>query len=186
MGSSNPNSDRGLVGRDHELAVLELMLAGLADGRAGAACVCGEPGIGKSALLAELLGRAAYYDYRTAAGRAAEFESDLPFAILVDALEPLLRERDASELGLSPGEVELLSTLFPVLRRGKSSSAAHEGDERLQLRRALRTLLGALAADGPLVLALDDLHWADAASLDLICSLLHRGFDAPVLLALAM
>ena len=58
-------------------------------------------------------------------------------------------------------------------------------DERYRSHRAIRTLLALLAAERPLVLVLDDLHWSDAASIELIGALLRRGPRAPVLFALA-
>ena len=58
--------------------------------------------------------------------------------------------------------------------------------ERHEVLRALHALLEALAAERPIVLALDDLHWADPASTDFLCRLLHRGIAHPSLLLLAL
>jgi len=118
-------------------------------------CLAGEPGIGKTALIGEALERAEACGFLVLSGRAAEFESDLPFAVLADALE--------SEV--DPGVIEELD--------------GHG------LVRSFRALLAGIAEARPLVLALDDLHWADPASLDVVCHLLHRGPDGPVLLLLA-
>ena len=65
---------------------------------------------------------------------------------------------------------------------GERSAAA---DDRYRAHRAVKTLLEALAEEHRLVLVLDDLHWSDDASLELIGALLRRGLDRPVLLALA-
>lgn len=175
-----------LVGRGAELAELGLLLDGLRKGDNGAVYVTGEPGIGKTSLIAELLVRADERGYRTLSGRAAEFESDLPFAVFVDALERPLASLEHEGLGLSGEEIGLLASVFPSLAPSSARQrAVASADERHHLLRTLRSLLGSLADERPVVLALDDLHWADAASVDLVCHLLHRGLEGPVLLVLA-
>jgi ATP/maltotriose-dependent transcriptional regulator MalT len=142
--------------------------------------ITGEPGIGKTALIAAALERGRERGYQTLSGRAAEFEQDIPFAVFVDALEHRLAgDPDL----LDPGERALLAAVFPALADGGPAPAGQ--DERHGVLRAVRALIGRLAGAEPLVLALDDLHWADASSVDLLCHLLHRGFAAPVLLVLA-
>jgi predicted ATPase len=76
-----------LAGRDAELAVLERTLDALDDGGSHALGVWGEPGIGKSRLLGELRDRAAARGHLVLAGRAAELERDVPFALWGDALD---------------------------------------------------------------------------------------------------
>src|SRR4051794_10925067 len=164
---SDPQGSRPLVGRDRELALLDLLVDGLARGENGAVCFIGEPGIGKSALIAEVLCRADESGYGTAAARAAEFESDVPFAVLVEALEPHVRalaERDA----IAPSDAALLSALFPSLAAAPAIAAPV--DEAYRLRQCLRMLVERLAAERPLVLALDDLQWADPASVSFVSS----------------
>ena len=106
---------------------------------AGAAwCVLeGEPGIGKSRLLAWLGARAS--GATVLAARASEYEADLPYALWTEAL----------------GE--------PV-----------EGGDRHGTHRWLRARLEELAAARPLVVCLDDVHWADPASRDALLALIHR------------
>jgi DNA-binding CsgD family transcriptional regulator len=175
-----------LVGRDAELAALELTLDELREARSGAVYITGEPGIGKTALIAELLRRSAERGHRTLSGRAAEFESGLPFAVFNDALERGLGSRGAEDLDLPEDALAVLGSMFPLLASGPlgNDAAAQPGDRHLSLA-ALRVLLGRLAEKSSLVLGLDDLHWADAASVDLVCQLLHRGIESPVLLVLA-
>jgi DNA-binding NarL/FixJ family response regulator len=175
-----------LVGRNAELAKLVLLLDALGKGESGAVYVTGEPGIGKTSLIAEVLVRGDERGYRTLSGRAAEFEADVPFAVFVDALERPLASLGHEGLALTDEEIELLASVFPSL----APSAARQrpiatADERHRLLRALRASLGRLADERPLLVALDDLHWADAASVDLVCHLLHRGLEGPVLLVLA-
>ena len=79
-----------LVGRGNELAEIEVALDQLAAGRSWLLQIAGEPGIGKSRLLAELCRRAEDLGYLVLDGRAAEFEHDIPFGLIVDALNDYL------------------------------------------------------------------------------------------------
>jgi len=124
----------------------------------------------------------------TLSGRAAEFEQDLPLAALAEALEPYLARIDIARLGLDEhAHLAPLRGVLPFLRAPDAAVADRAGpDQRHQTLRALHALLEALAADRPLVLALDDLHWADSASVDLLCRALARGIASPSLLLLAL
>jgi DNA-binding NarL/FixJ family response regulator/tetratricopeptide (TPR) repeat protein len=177
------HSSAGLmVGRDSELGRLERALDALDD---GAACITveGEPGIGKTRLLAELRTRADARGHLVLSGAASEFERDLPFSVFVDALDAYLVAQDPSG---APGwdsdiERELAQVLPSVRGQGTGGAIA---DERYQGHRAVRRLLALLAGEQSLVLILDDLHWSDAASIELIAALVRRPPAAPVLLAL--
>ncbi len=167
------------VGREPELAQLDAALEALDDGAPGALAIEGEPGIGKTRLLRELRDRAEARGHLFLAGSAAEFESSVPFSVWADALDAYVAAQ-----GLEPAAADDLAEILPSLRRpGASGSAV--ADERYRAHRAMRGLLAVLAAQRPLVLAFDDLHWSDSASIDLLSALLRRGSDAPVLLALA-
>lgn len=74
-----------LVGRDAEIGALEALLEDLAVRGGSFALVAGEPGIGKSRLLAEVEERAKARGHTVLTGRAAEFERELPFSVFVDA-----------------------------------------------------------------------------------------------------
>src|SRR3954447_19026456 len=175
-----------LVGRAEELGGLDDALAELAQGRSVAIQLVGEPGIGKTRLLAELARRAAERGHLVLSGRAAELERDLPFWVFVDALDEYLQ-------GLEPRRLEFLgddaraelSHVFPSLGRAERRRETLQ-HERYRMHRAVRELLGLLAATKPLVLVLDDVHWADSGSAELIGALLCRPPAAPVLMALAV
>lgn len=150
--------------------------------------ISGEPGIGKSSLIGEVLRRCDGRGYEPLAGRAAEFERDRPFAVFAEALETRVASPGLDPMGLiASDELALLATVLPSLVVPPSQAAPErtQSDQRHGLLRAFHGLLEALAADRPLVLALDDLHWADSASVDLVCHLLHRGLGKPALLLLA-
>ena len=162
------------VGRGAELAALDECLARR---KYAAIEIVGEPGIGKTRLLAELEARADRQGCLVLAGSASELEADLPFGVFVDALDEYLHALEPRRLDQLAPE---LGHVFPSLPR-------HDGhQERYRLHRAVRELLEALAVPKPLVLILDDLHWADSGSLELLGALLRRPPAAPVLLALAI
>lgn len=178
---------RRLVGRDAELGIIEELLDALGAGQANAVYLAGEPGIGKTALIGEALARSRQRGYLTLSGRAAEFDLELPFGVFGEALGQHLRAMRRDDLGsLADEELVLLAVVFPELAPlvGGEPVAALP-DQRHRLLRAARRLLESLAGKRPLVLALDDLHWADSASIDLVCHLLHAGFEHPALLLLA-
>ncbi|MDP9228537.1 MAG: AAA family ATPase, partial [Actinomycetota bacterium] len=176
-----------LVGRDRELELFRSSLEAAAGGSSQLIVLTGEAGIGKSSLLSQLMGAADGLGYLALAGRAAEFEWELPFGVVVDALDEYLQSLDASSLTrLDDGDPGALGAVFPSLRElGSESDHPTSASERFRLHRAVRELIERLAVRQPLVLALDDLHWADRASLELVEHLLRRPPDAPVVLAIA-
>ncbi|MDN5930630.1 MAG: AAA family ATPase, partial [Pseudonocardia sp.] len=167
-----------VVGRHAELARLDAALGRVAGGRAATVVLTGEPGIGKSALLGELAARAEAGNCLVLDGRATEFERDEPFAVFTAALGDYLAAQQAT--GAAPGGDAHLGAVFPVL------GPAGAVPDRLRTHAAVRTLLAALAHEHPLVLVLDDLHWADAASVDLFGYLVRHLPRARVLLAGAL
>ncbi len=170
---------RPIVGRDTELAQLDGALDALAGGTLACVSIEGEPGIGKTRLLRELRDRAEGRGCLVLAGSAAEFERSEPFSVWADALDGYVA---AQQLEL-PGADDL-AEILPSLRRPDATHSAL-ADDRYRAHRAMRDLLALLAGDRPLVVALDDLHWSDPASIDLVAALLRRGAQVAVLLVLA-
>jgi DNA-binding CsgD family transcriptional regulator len=170
-----------LVGRAAEREAIAGALRALRTGPGGVVTVEGEPGIGKSALLAHLAAQAAADECTVLTARATEFEADLPYALWTEALDAHLAgigARRRGRLGLAdPGA---LATLLPSL-----GEAAGAPVDRHRTHRALRDLLERLAAAGPLVVCLDDVHWADPASIDVLAALLSRPPGSPVLVAIS-
>ena len=173
------------VGRRQELAAIDATLDGLRGGRARWLVVSGEPGIGKTRLLGQLAERAAERRHAVFVGRGAELERELPFAIWVDALDDHVGTLGERKLEALIGE--RVAELARVLPSAAPAGAAAGGlqDERFHAYRAVRALLQRMAMGHPVVLMLDDVHWADDASLELIAHLLRRPPPAPVLIALA-
>ncbi|HEV2776861.1 MAG TPA: AAA family ATPase, partial [Solirubrobacteraceae bacterium] len=176
-----------IVGREPELAAIEAALDGLGQGTPVWLALEGEPGIGKTRLLAECRARAEDRGHLVLSGSAAEFERDVPFSVWIDALDAYVASQDLGRHDAwNAGLARELGAVLPRLRpaaggRGEEPLA----DERYRIFRAVTTLLGVLSEDQALVLVLDDLHWSDGASLELIASLLRRGTSADVLVALA-
>jgi DNA-binding NarL/FixJ family response regulator len=169
------------------LETLDRLLEEACTGTSRFVLLTGEPGIGKTCLLTELLRRADRRGCLTLAGRAAEFERELPFGLLVDAFDEYLEGLDSRALERLTGDgARELGDVFPSLSTLASGSGERSGSaERFRAHHAARELIERLAARQPLVLGLDDLHWADSASLELVTHLLRRPPRAPVLVVAA-
>jgi DNA-binding CsgD family transcriptional regulator/tetratricopeptide (TPR) repeat protein len=139
----------GLVGRVAEVVALDRLRAGALRGAGGAALLVGDAGIGKSALAGEAVARFRAADATVLIGRCDPDEG-------APAFWPWLRLLESGVDGLTPSLLELTD-------EGESAAVARF--------RAIRSTIGALRAAGPLVLVLEDLHWADAASLALLGAL---------------
>jgi ATP/maltotriose-dependent transcriptional regulator MalT len=176
-----------LVGRAGELGALERILGGLDRGGPGAIAVAGEPGIGKTRLLAELAARAGARGCLVLSGAASEFENDLPFSVFADALDEYLAGLEPGRLAVLDDAVQAeLAHVFPSLSALAAGRAVALQHERYRSHRAVRALLEHLAQTLPVVLVLDDFHWADPASAELLGALLRRPPAAAVLTAVAL
>jgi DNA-binding NarL/FixJ family response regulator len=175
------------VGRAEELGSFDEVLGEVDQGNPSAIALIGEPGIGKTRFLAEFARSADQAGRLVLSGSASELERDLPFSVFVDALDEYLRGLDPNRLAVLDEDVRTeLSHVFPSL-----SALATTGDvalqhERYRSHRAVRALLEELAKTRSLVLVLDDFHWADSASVELLGALLRRPPAAAVLIALAV
>jgi ATP/maltotriose-dependent transcriptional regulator MalT len=176
-----------LVGRAETCGVFDDVLGELDRGRSAALALVGEPGIGKTRLLEELAARADARGHLVLDGSASELERDLPFWVFVDALDEYVQ-------GLPPPRLEALDDdvrgelghVFPSLARFEAAGGAVFQHERYRTHRAVRELLERLASTTPLVLVLDDLHWADSGSVELLGAVLRRPPAGAVLVALAV
>jgi DNA-binding NarL/FixJ family response regulator/tetratricopeptide (TPR) repeat protein len=147
----------------------------------------GEPGIGKTRLLGEACGRADAAGWLVLDGSAAEFARDEPFAPFVDALDDYLASRGPRLLNLLDGDAALeLASVFPAVGRAEVAAATQVQEERYRAYAATRSLLESLARDSPLLLALDDVHWADDPSLELLSYLARRPPRAMLVIAVAL
>lgn len=149
--------------------------------------VVGAAGIGKTRLLSEFARRADARGHIVLRGSGSDLHRDLAFWVFVDALDEYVEGVEPRRLRLENLDADVrtgLAHVFPSLT-GLGGGTPGLQDERYRTNRAVRELLERLAATKPLVLILDDFHWADPASVDLVASLLHRRPAAAVLIVLA-
>jgi DNA-binding SARP family transcriptional activator/tetratricopeptide (TPR) repeat protein len=173
--------DVPLVGRSTELSRLTHALADASRGHGTTVMVSGEAGIGKSRLVAELAAEGAKRGASVRIGRAYETEQILAFGPWVSAL------RSGSDADLVDPASRLsgvwqveLARLLPEFSQA-TGEASRPTDDHLRLFEAVLHLVSALAHDRPLLLVLEDLHWADEMSLRLFSFLGRRIEDVPVL-----
>ncbi|RSM89467.1 hypothetical protein DMH04_05555 [Kibdelosporangium aridum] len=166
------------VGRADELAVLTALLA-----RPGScvAEIVGEPGIGKTRLLAEFRAVASAKGHRVLAGQAGELSGTVPFSVLVDAIDDVLV---GCRPPLDDHSLALLADVLPSIEDFAPAERPASGG-RYRVHAALSDLLEWLAAPGGLVLTLDDVHWADEATSELLGRLLRRPPKVPMVIVLA-
>ncbi|MFD9541358.1 ATP-binding protein [Streptomyces sp. NPDC060022] len=164
----------GWVGRSREVAGLRALLADLTLGRGGCAMVEGEPGIGKSALLAEALHAADGRRLTLLRADADELGVKLPLKVMTQALEssPATAEALAQQVALAPAQAPSLWV-------------PGTGDPVLSAAESMRRALVQSCAAGPVLLVLDDLHWADEASLLVMSRLVEAIGQLPLLLVCA-
>ena len=151
-----------LVGRDAELARLRGLLQDAAAGRAVTGLVSGDAGIGKSRLVAEAMQIAERDGFTVLCGQCAEIGDSVPYLPFADALRA------------APPHIEKAVKARPVLSRllpdgdGQVHEADWAGLTRQQMFGAVLSLLSELAAESPVLLVIEDLHWADATTRHLV------------------
>ena len=153
-----------LIGRTAELAELEAALVDAADGRPSVAFVAGDSGVGKSRLLAEFEQRAADGGALVLAGDCVDLgESELAYVPLVAALRPLARSGDPA---LTEPVRAAVAPLLPGLTVAAQEPAESDGEGGAQGRlfEGLLSLLDGLGARQPVLLLIEDLHWADRST----------------------
>ncbi|HMQ32868.1 MAG TPA: AAA family ATPase [Chloroflexaceae bacterium] len=180
--------DAPLVGRDSERARLRALYAGA--GAGAVAAITGPPGIGKTRMAEDLLAAARAAGGAAMAARCYEGESGLAYApvaaLLRDAVAAL--ERAGRLAALPPDQLAEVARLAPGVARGAGLPAAPPlagPDARRRFFEAVADVLrAACAGPAPGVLLVDDAHWADGASLDLLAFLARRLRGGPGLLLL--
>ncbi len=189
-----------VVGRDDELALLRAALARVRDGAGGVVSVIAAAGLGKSRLLAELAGSDEARELAWCEGRSVSTGRHLSFHAIVDLCRSLagiddgddddqaLRKLEATIRRLLPDEVDevlpfvatLLGLRLDASARARLTALHGDAMEKLILR-AVTQLLRARSGLSPVVVVMDDLHWADVSSIELLESLLRLCEDRPIL-----
>ena len=190
MKQAQPHVCPIIVGRDQELAFGARVLSEVAAGRSTFLLVTGEAGIGKSRLAQALTASATDAGFRVLAGVCHEHDRDLPFAAFLDALRQQLHGTAtntptngiADLLGVDGGVfARLLPELGPAGEESLAPALPPEQEKR-RLFEAFVDLFTRLVHVQPLLLSLEDLHWADATSLELLALLPRRLQGAPLLI----
>jgi DNA-binding SARP family transcriptional activator len=166
-----------VVGRETERARIAAALDRAADGRTQWVLLEGEPGIGKTFMLEHLCDDAALRGFMVTWGRASESGSSPAFWPWLPPLRGLL----AADFDLAEPMRSLIADLLSPIDAGQPVAGAPTA--RFQLFEAIAALLQRAAHRQPLVIALDDLQWADPASLELIDLLTGYVLGAPLLFA---
>src|SRR5215475_1153531 len=174
----------GLLERGDELARVDRLLTAARAGRGGVVVITGPAGIGKTALLSEAEERAGRAGMRVLAGRGGELEGGFSFGVARQLVEPLLA-------GAAPAEREVL--LAGAARRGLIALGDKSGagppaaaNERLfTVVHGLYWLVVNASEAAPVLVVVDDLHWADQASLRFLLYLASRLAGLPVALVLS-
>ena len=159
------------VGRQRELEDLQTKLAVTATGRGGLVLLVGESGVGKTAVVQYFAGAARQRGATVLWGACFEGEWRPPYTPWVEALGQLVANLDAEQLQRHLGAgAPPLAQLIPQIRMQlpaiPSAAALSPNEERYRLYEAVAQFLLSVASEQPVVLVLDDLHWADRDSLE--------------------
>ncbi|WP_459980521.1 helix-turn-helix transcriptional regulator [Nocardioides sp. AN3] len=177
-------TDRMLIGRDAELEELSSLLgvdavSGVDASPRHHVLLAGDAGVGKTRLLQELSALASGRGWQAYAGHCLDFGDSalpyLPFSEILDRLTTQLPDVVERVVHTHPA----LARLLPAGREA-SSDARAEVVDRGQLFAALHTLLEALAEKAPTLVIVEDAHWADQSTRDLLTYLFTRPFNGPV------
>ena len=157
-----------LVGRSTELGRVLAALNRADAGTGGTMLLAGEPGIGKTRLATEALAVARRCGFETVHGAAFPLQADLAYAPVLEALGPFLGGLDPGRLALLVRGLPDLGRMFGGLHLPPPEPLGDAAVERTRLFEAVSRLVGRIAEQQPLALLIDDLHWADASSIELL------------------
>jgi DNA-binding CsgD family transcriptional regulator/tetratricopeptide (TPR) repeat protein len=183
------HTSRTLVGRDSELEQL-CDLLGIPEGRdrRGVVLLSGDAGVGKTRLLMELRDHAQAEGWHVVAGHCLDFGESalpyLPFSELLGRFDAELPDVVAQISGLHPA-IGRLQPGRRVRTTSEGPSEVEPSGDRGELFQAVHALLDTAAADAPLLVVIEDTHWADQSTRDLLGFLFSRSFANPVALVVS-
>jgi class 3 adenylate cyclase len=199
-----PGFGTAIVGREPELAQLEAILGDLRNGRGQIAILLGEAGLGKTRLVAEERGRAST-EVNWLEGHCLSYGTEVIYGPFIQILRNWIGAEDGeaelsvwtklrAKIGLLPAAQ--VPDVLPYLARVLSLSVDPASEERLartspadlahEIRRAYRTWLASLAHQGPVVAVIEDVHWEDPSSRQLVDERFELVDEAPLLFLLTL
>jgi predicted ATPase len=155
--------DTALVGRTAELDQMRKLLGDAEAGQPVVMLISGDAGVGKTRLISELAREAAGRGYVLLSGKCAELADTVPYLPLADALRGAANAPVAAAIATRP----VLARLLPDQETFPSAGELPEVSQQ-QLFGAVLGMLTELAAITPVLLVLEDLHWADRSTRDLV------------------
>ena len=168
---------RILVGREEELSTLEDALLAACRGEGSVVVLAGDAGMGKSRLCTELADRAERIGATVLEGSCSEADIALPYLPFLEAIGNYLSTGESAKLRERLGvHIQELSKVFPQLAEAASpaNNGAETPDARLRLFEAILALLGLASEERGLLLIVEDLHWADASTRELLDYITRR------------
>jgi DNA-binding CsgD family transcriptional regulator len=182
--------DTSLLERDRDLREAELLLSEAAASSGGALLIEGPAGIGKSALIRAVKARAQSKQFLVLSARGAELERDFSFGVVRQLFEPTLASAALADRGtLLAGAARLAEPAIgdvDAMLESEPSSASPSLDPTFAVLHGLYWLTSNVAERAPLLVAVDDAHWADAASLRYLGYLAGRLQGLPVMLVIGL
>lgn len=163
-----------LVGRQREARWALSLLNAAERGSGRLVLLAGEAGIGKTRLAQEVGAEAWRRDFLVAAGRCYEPQETIPYYPFLEALATLYEVAPAEISGVTGQRWPYLATLLPERLQSQEGHSLNSAEEKLRLIRAVVGFVGAVAQVVPVAIMLDDLHWSDSASLDLLVHLVRQ------------
>ncbi len=179
-----------LIGREDALDTARAVLSRARSGGGGVLLISGEAGIGKSRLLREAAETARAHGFIVLQGACFETDRAVPFAPLLDLVRRFATSTSPAVAAhaFAPAAAELvrgfpeLTTIFPALPTLKTLEPEQE---RRRLFQSIMETLSTLGRSQPVLVAIEDMHWGDEASLDLLLHLARRVDAQPIALALS-
>jgi oligopeptide transport system substrate-binding protein len=162
-----------LVGREQEMAFLRECWQGMEAGQGGLVLISGEAGVGKTHLVEEFANRLRWQGIRVLWGRCYEFERILPYQTVAEALRTILPTLTPAGLAAFPawaiGEVaRLVPEVLEKRPELEVTPTIRSDQERARLFEGVARFLTKLCLQGPLLIVLEDLHWATESTLQLV------------------
>lgn len=170
-----------LFGRGRELSAMRRLVGG-DQPQAAAMVLSGDAGVGKTRLLNEFLDGLTADGWRVLLGHCLDFgDTAMPYLPFTE----MLRRLDQTEPELTTELAAAHPALAQLTRTQRGGAPPIDVLDRAEIFSSMHGCLDDLAARGPVIVVLEDMHWADASSRDLVSFLLARGFRGPVALVVS-